>query len=194
MRGTDFLSADFSLTAEQQDWLRRHPGVAAFNADGGLAIYEKCGRLAAVVASHPRREELAALIASARYTPEDDCQEHIARLLTHTNSPACEVFAMALIEHYRAYEFVRIAPLTAALPPSRDGNACFQFFTYGPYVLAALGGMGGAFDLLMRTWAMKRQPVPGTMVTTARYPGIEGLYDGGVAPNYHYLGRDGGSL
>lgn len=145
----------------------------------------KLGRLGGVIAMHPRRDEIASLI-----TPEmvkKWFQEappaflpHISRLLTHANTPACEDFAIEFLRHPEFWD---------KTPGNSDGNDCFTFWTYAPYVITQLQNgnpPGESLIKVMTNWCMKRKR---TRSGNAKYPGIEHMYDG--IERYHYLRPDG---
>ena len=200
MRGSDFLTGKNQLTAEQSNWLKNNPVITAFNQNEYSAIEYKYGRLGFVISQldQPLKDEIAEILKTSGYSPAANYQEHISRLLTHVNAPECIEFAKAVLSNYSRYNKKQIATEMgpeSVIPPSRDGNDAFQFWTYGPYVLDCLQGKN-RFDLLMKFWAMKRIHIPNRSLLDVTYPGIEGLYQFSAIrfSNYNYLGKDGSSL
>ena len=180
-RGDDFYP-EFS-DKEAMEWLFSEEHSYLYDL-GYKKSHSKLGRLGGVIAMHPRRDEIAALITPA--IVKDWNKElppaflpHISRLLTHTDAPACEDFAM---------EFLRHPEFWGKTPVNSDGNDCFTFWTYAPYVLANLRQRGKSLTEMMANWCMERKPIGRG---NARYPGIEYMYDG--IDRYHYLRHDGKS-
>ena len=179
MRGQDF---DDRKAPDEKDMVWLTSGDHMYLIELGFVIDKsKSGRLGAIIAMHPRREEIAALIPHDFIEKNDSMKvmPHVARLLSHTNAPECEEFAMEILKHPEAF---------TAIPESKDGTGSFIFWTYGPYLLNAMKNRGMSFDDFMDKWTNKRKS--GQYRGNAKYPGIEEMYEDSYS-RMHFLTKDG---
>jgi len=180
LRGQDFLEMEES-SLEARRWLALPEHVYLQQLGMKMATSKK-GRLGAVIATHPRREELVVLLtpeAISRFPEFEKTRPHISRLLTHEHAPACEALVFDILSHLER---------CGDIPYSLDGTESFIFWTYMPYVLEQVKGRGRSYLDVMSAWAAKREPIA-TQPGDARYPGIEYLYDRDSF--FHYLSKDG---
>lgn len=102
---------------------------------------------------------------------ETGVRQHLPRLLTHRNAPACARFALSCIRYIRKLDEEDISDCRS-IPESLDGNNARQFFTLAPYIHEGLisRGMGEeeAFDLVLK-WSRSREERNDR--SDARYPG-----------------------
>lgn len=180
LRGQDFMAREY-LPSEAENWLNSqgHSHLRRLGTKGGVS---KLGRLGAVVAMHPRRDEIATLITPDFIDKPDTLKvlPHVSRLLTHEGAPSCEDFAMDVLRHPKSY---------GKIPSSRDGSDAFIYWTYGPYVLEGLKRKGGQYTDMVQTWLAKRKESK-EYYGNARYPGIDYMYETSYA-RMHFLAKEG---
>lgn len=177
-RGQDFITTEY-LPQEASEWLYSHPHLQKLGTRPGVS---KLGRLGAVVAMHPRRDELASIV-TPDFAENPDILKvlpHVSRLLTHEDAQACEDFGIETLKHPESY---------GKIPGSRDGSDAFIYWTYGPYVLSSLRQKGGQYTDMVKNWLAKRKESK-EYYGNARYPGIDYMYETPSA-RMHYLAREG---
>jgi hypothetical protein len=180
LKGQDFMARE-CLPSEAENWLysQDHLHLIKLGTKNGVSRF---GRLGAVIALHPRRDEIAALITPDFFDNPDTFRflPHVSRLLTHENAPSCENFAMDVLRHPEFY---------GKIPSSRDGSDAFIYWTYGPYVLEGLKRKGKQYADMVQTWLTKRKQSE-EYRGNARYPGIDYMYEAPYA-RMHYLAKEG---
>lgn len=167
-RGQDFNKSS-QLTQEQAIWLRRQ---TVLNPDSH-PVQSKQGRLAHIVAMHPRRDEIFPRVSREFIESNDNSKAlpHVARLLTHCDGRVCEEFALDVMGN---------SSTLSRIPESYDGNCSFIFWTYGPYILNGIKQIGFKYTDLIERWAACRVEEE-TSNVNARYPGMEHMFTGRVS-------------
>jgi hypothetical protein len=178
LRGQDFMAESY-LNGDAYLWLDDHSQVRKLGMQAG---FSKSGRLGAVIAMHPNRDEIVPFITEdfTNHPYGLKVLPHVSRLLTHENAPDCYNFAIEILKHPESYE---------GIPNSQDGSGAFIYWTYGPYLLSNLKQKGLQYSDMIKMWSSKREKSK-EFHGGARYPGINYMYEGHNPP-FHYLAKDG---